>query len=126
MNKPARLLWTILSVLILVMVAGILFAPPHSQAGSADPWIADDKAQHFVWGAMISAGVAQQRRDEVAGFYAATAVGVAKELYDYSNRRRGGVASWRDLAVTVAGAYVGARTAGFMLTSNGVIFVRQF
>ena len=126
MNKPARILWCILSVLIFCMVAGVLFAPPHGLAKSDDPWLADDKARHAMWGAMIAAGVAQQKRDEVAGFYAATAVGVAKELYDYSNHRRGGVASWRDLAVTVAGAYVGARTAGFMLTSNGVIFVRRF
>ena len=126
MNKPARILWSILSALIFVMLAGVLFAPPHSQAGAADPWLADDKAQHFVWGSMIAAGVAQHKRDEVAGFYAGAAVGVAKELYDHSQRKRGGVASWRDLAVTVAGAYVGARTAGFMLTSNGVIFVRRF
>ena len=126
MNKPARILWSILSALICVMVAGVLFAPPHGLAKSDDPWIADDKAQHFVWGSMIAAGVAQQRRDEVAGFYAGAAVGVAKELYDYSNRKRGGVASWRDLAVTVAGAYVGARTAGFMLTANGFVFVRRF
>ena len=126
MSKPARILWSILSVLIFVMLAGVLFAPPHSQAGSTDPWLADDNAQHFVWGSMIAAGVAQRRRDEVAGFYAGAAVGLAKELYDHSQRKRGGVASWRDLAVTVAGAYVGARTAGFMLTSNGVIFVRRF
>lgn len=126
MNKPARILWSILSALICIMVAGVLFAPPHSQAGAADPWLADDKAQHAMWGAMIAAGVAQRRRDEVAGFYAGAAVGLAKELYDHSQRKRGGVASWRDLAVTVAGAYVGARTAGFMLTANGVIFVRRF
>lgn len=122
MNKPARILWCILSVLIFCMVAGVLFAPPHGLAKSDDPWLADDKAQHAMWGAMIAAGVAQQRRDEVAGFYAGAAVGLAKELYDHSQR----VASWRDLAVTVAGAYVGARTAGFMLTANGVIFVRRF
>lgn len=28
MSKPARILWSILSVLIFVMLAGVLFAPP--------------------------------------------------------------------------------------------------
>ena len=58
MNKPARILWTILSVLIFVMVAGILFAPPHGLAKSDDPWIADNSVRTLSAAQMVAVGVA--------------------------------------------------------------------
>ncbi len=88
-----------------------------SAASAADEWASRDKLQHAALSAGIAAAATAVTKDERIGFAAAVAVGVAKELYDASNRDKH-TPSWKDLAADVAGAYVGAKL-------GGVVFIPQ-
>lgn len=84
-----------------------------SSASMADDWTGQDKMQHMAGSALIAASVTAITRDEVAGFQAALAVGIAKEMLD--SRRAGHTASVKDLAADVIGAYIGSKVAGVAL-----------
>ena len=78
-----------------------------------DQWSGQDKAQHFIASAMLSAAgneVAQHQgwsRDASAGFgfMFSVGLGASKELWD--SRPAGSGWSWKDFAWDVAGAATG-------------------
>ena len=79
-----------------------------------DSWSGQDKAQHFIASAMLSAAgneYAQQHqgisRDHSAmiGFMFSVSLGASKELWD--SRPAGSGWSWKDFAWDVAGATTG-------------------
>lgn len=96
-------------------IAMLLTLPAH-----ADEWTGKDKAQHFIAGAAIASVVTVATSNETLGFLAGSAAGVAKEAYD------GKRASVKDLLVTVAGAYVGARVGGFIITPSSITYRMEF
>jgi len=81
-----------------------------------DRWQGQDKAQHFIASAMLSAAgneYAQHQgysrdRSAVYGLMFSVSLGATKELWD--NRSAGSGWSWKDFAWDVAGA-----TAGYSL-----------
>lgn len=85
-----------------------------------DRWTGQDKAQHFIASAMLSAGgnaYGQQQnwtphRSNSFGLMFALSLGAAKELYD--SRPAGSGWSWKDLSWDLAGA-----ATGFMLWNMG-------
>lgn len=85
-----------------------------------DSWTGQDKAQHFIGSALLSAvgneyGQQQnwsQQRSNSFGLMFALSLGAAKEFYD--SRPQGSGWSWKDLSWDVAGA-----AAGFALWNLG-------
>ena len=78
-----------------------------------DSWQGQDKAQHFIASAMLSAAgneYAQRQgfsrdRSAAIGFMFSVALGASKELWD--SRPEGSGWSWKDFAWDVAGATTG-------------------
>lgn len=78
-----------------------------------DGWSGQDKAQHFITSAMLSAAgneYAQHReisrdRSAMFGLMFSVSLGVSKELWD--SRPEGSGWSWKDFAWDVAGATTG-------------------
>jgi uncharacterized protein YfiM (DUF2279 family) len=89
----------------------------------ADEWTGRDKDLHFAGGAAVAAAVTLATRDRDAGFWAGTAVGLAKEVYDSTGR---GQVSGKDFVVTALGAYVGSRAAGWVITPRSVTYTMKF
>lgn len=98
-----------------------------SVSSYADEWTGADKSKHFLAGVAVSSIATAVAKDELHGFLAGSAVGVAKEIYDSTGA---GQASLKDLAWTVAGAYLGAKLGGVIIapTPKGlqIGLVRQF
>lgn len=57
---------------------------------------------------------------ELYGFLAGASVGAAKEIYDM--RSKGHTASFKDFAATAAGAFIGAKIGGLVITPNSVTY----
>jgi len=106
-------------------------------AYAGDRWDAQDKAKHASISTLIAGAVTVVQRDELQGFLAATAVGVAKEAYDYdhrnerkANHRSKHTASWKDFGADLVGAYLGAKLGGLSIMPEGkgltIGFVREF
>jgi len=91
-------------------------------ATHAEDWTGRDKQLHFIGGAVIAAAVTAATRDEWAGFAAGTTAGLVKEVYDSTGR---GQVSGKDFVVTALGAYVGAKSAGWVITRNSVLYTRR-
>jgi len=78
-----------------------------------DSWSGQDKAQHFIASAMLSAAgneVAQRQgynrdRSAAIGFMFSVSLGASKEFWD--SRPAGSGWSWKDFAWDVAGATTG-------------------
>jgi putative lipoprotein len=93
----------------------ILFAL--SNTAWADSWVGRDKQLHFA-GSVVIAGVTTAiTKDETTGFIVATGIGIAKEIYD--SKHRAGDASYKDLAWDIAGAWVGSKLGGIIITKVG-------
>lgn len=65
------------------------------------PLIPQDKANHFVYGAVAGALAAAATGHLNAALIAAAVLGFAKELYDLATKT--GTPDWRDVAWTAAG-----------------------
>ncbi len=71
-----------------------------------DSWSGQDKAQHFIASAMLSAaGNEYSDRSAMFGLMFSVSLGASKELWD--SRPKGSGWSWKDLAWDVAGASTG-------------------
>lgn len=100
----------------LLFIALILAAasfPSHAKCTAHDVWSGDDKNLHFAAGMAIAGLVTAYTDSRRIGFYTSTAVGVAKEVAD---ALESGECSLQDLAVTAAGATVGAYMGHFYIT----------
>jgi len=95
-----------------IWLAGLLLLTGCSHMAK-DSWSGQDKAQHFIGSAMLSAagneyaqhqGVSRDR-SAVFGVMFSLSLGASKELWD--SRPAGSGWSWKDLAWDVAGATTG-------------------
>jgi uncharacterized protein YfiM (DUF2279 family) len=91
----------------------------------ADSWTGPDKVQHAAVGAVIGAAIAAASKDPLVGCAAATAVGLAKEVYDHNHPQKH-TASFKDFAVTAAFGCVSAYATGLVLTPYGVRYTFKF
>lgn len=90
---------------------------------AADEWTGRDKELHFAGGAAIAAAVTLATADQNTGFLVGVGVGVAKEVYDATGH---GTPSGKDLIVTILGAYIGSRAAGWVITPRSVSYNWRF
>ena len=102
-----------------VLVVLMLLAGP---ASAQDKWIAPDKFEHLVVGAGTGGGVtwfATQQHwsgdPRLWGAAAGCALGALKEIRDKQHPDIA-TASWKDFAVTCAGAAAASYTMGWMLS----------
>ena len=100
----------------------LLALPGAAVFGAEDKWLAPDKFQHLAVGAAAGGGVtalATAQRwggdPRLWGTAAGCALGAAKELND-ARHRDIHTPSWRDFAVTCAGAAAASYTMGWMLS----------
>lgn len=77
--------------------------PPSCTAGES--WRGNDKTDHILIGTTVSFATTLGTKSPWTGFAAGAALGLLKEATDKSG---GGCSSSKDLAVTLAGAAVGA------------------
>ncbi|CAK0757910.1 putative lipoprotein [Gammaproteobacteria bacterium] len=98
-------------------------------AHADDQWRGQDKVKHVSVSALIAGAVTVVQRDELQGFLASAAVGVAKEAYDYKHRDTQ-TASWKDFGADLIGAYFGTKLGGLLILPEGkgltIGFVREF
>jgi len=94
-----------------------------SMSAAAEPWSGIDKRLHFAGGLAIASAVTLATGDRNAGFWAGTAVGLAKELHDGMGH---GHASAKDFVVTALGAYVGSRATGWVITPRSIRYSVSF
>lgn len=102
MYKPIRVLTVALSILLSCSAVS-------AKCLTDDKWTGKDKRQHFAGGAMAGAFLTVVTKDPWNGFYAGSAVAVLGET--------GGVCSVQDMVVGIAGAALGAYTAGKVLVA---------
>ena len=87
----------------------------------ADEWTGKDKTQHAVVGAAVGAATTLASRDWKHGCAAATAIGVAKEVYDNQHRDRH-TPSAKDAVVTALAGCLAAKGTALIIApkANGV------
>lgn len=91
----------------------------------ADEWYGPDKQQHAIGGALIGAAVTAGTGNAWTGCAAGSAVGLAKEIYDYHHRDRH-EPSVKDFVVTAAAACVSAGLTGMVVTPSGIFYTWKF
>lgn len=103
---------------LLFLLYGAAAGCVTTAAPGGDPWLARDKALHFIAGAAIGAvgaGIAQSTDFSPCGATSsgiglAFSIGLGKEWND--GQTGAGTVSGRDLLATVAGGIVGAQLVG--------------
>ena len=103
------------------MIALLLLA----QSVYADNWTGQDKTQHALVGAAIGSSATVFFDDPLAGCFAATTVGAAKEIYDYKHPQNH-TASFKDFAVTSMFGCLAAKGTGLLVTPNKIMFTFNF
>jgi uncharacterized protein YfiM (DUF2279 family) len=93
----------------------------------ADEWTGQDKTQHALGGAAIGAAVTAFSGRWEHGCAAATAIGVAKELYDSQHRSRH-TPSAKDAIVTAVAGCLAAKGTSMIIvpTKNGAMVSYKF
>ena len=102
MYKPIRVLTIALSILLSCSAVS-------AKCLTDDNWTGKDKQLHFAGGAMAGAFLTVVTKDPWNGFYAGSALAILGET--------GGVCSVQDMVVGIAGAALGAYTAGKVLVA---------
>lgn len=80
----------------------------------ADSWKGKDKDQHMIAGAVIGSAVTLYTEDAFNGCAAASAVGLAKEVYD-SQHRQSHTPSFKDFAVTAIAGCLAAKGTSLLI-----------
>jgi len=96
-----------------------------SFAAQADSWTGQDKTQHAAAGALIGAAVTASTTDPLKGCAVASAVGLAKEIYDDHNRPRH-EPSVKDFVVTAAFGCASAYATGWVITPKEIRYTFRF
>jgi uncharacterized protein YfiM (DUF2279 family) len=96
-------------------------------AAFADEWTGQDKTQHAIGGAAIGAAVTAFSSRWAQGCAAATAIGVAKEVYDSQHRSRH-TPSTKDAVVTAVAGCLAAKGTSLIIvpTKNGAMVSYKF
>lgn len=97
-------------VTISVAVLGFL----STGSAYADSWTGKDKSQHAAVGAIIGSAVTLYTEDAFKGCAAASAVGLAKEVYD-SQHRQSHTPSFKDFAVTAIAGCLAAKGTSLLI-----------
>ena len=95
-----------------VMIGALALAT----SAHADSWTGADKGKHLMAGAAIASLTTVMSQSEMTGFLIGAAAGVGKEVWDGKN------ASAKDLAVTLVGAYIGAKVGGLLITPYSITY----
>lgn len=108
----------------LALAVASMLTMTTAQACPNDRLLGADKAQHFATSAALAALGTAATRSEVLGFSLSLGLGVLKEVYDSRHPERH-CASIKDIAADAAGAYVGAKGAGWVLfpQRGGFVFL---
>jgi uncharacterized protein YfiM (DUF2279 family) len=120
-RQALRAICTLLIMLAGALVLSCITATP---AHAADSWTGADKGKHAAVGALISGSALQLTGDARLALVAGTAAAIGKELVDM--HRTGHTASYRDAAVTVAGALFAAQAPGLLITPISVSYRIQW
>lgn len=89
-----------------------------------DAWTGRDKQQHLLSGAVIASGVTVITNNPTLGLVAGCGAGFLKEAHDLSGT---GTPSAKDMLVTCAGAFIGAKlTEKLYLTPNRIEYKFKF
>jgi uncharacterized protein YfiM (DUF2279 family) len=91
----------------------------------ADAWTGKDKTQHAAVGAVIGAAITAATDDPLKGCMAATAVGLAKEVYDHQHPTKH-TSSFKDFAVTAAFGCASAYATGWVITPKEIRYSFNF
>lgn len=90
-----------------------------------ESWTAPDKQLHFGVTAVGSAACAVAKRRQDACMWLGVGVAAAKEVYDAQHRDKH-TPSIRDFIAGAAGAYLGAKLGGWIITPAGINYKREF
>lgn len=93
----------------------VFIAFSQSCFAQSDEWTGKDKVKHAGISAAIAAAATAATDSELIGFGISSAVGFAKEVYDMQHKNKH-TASFKDLAADLAGAYVGAKMGGLIIS----------
>lgn len=104
--------------MIQMIAAALIAAAPGAQA--ADSWTGADKGKHAAAGAWVAGSVLQMSGDARLALFAGAAAGISKELSDMG--QPGHVPSYRDAAVTIAGALIAVHAPGLIITPLSVSY----
>ena len=111
----------ITALLCLLAGAVVLSCITATPARAADSWTGADKGRHLAAGALVAGSTLQiTGGDARLALVAGTAAAIGKELAD--RFRPGHVPSYRDAAVTLAGALVATQTPGLVITPVSVSY----
>ena len=93
----------------------------------ADEWTGKDKTQHALVGAAVGSATTLASNSWMHGCAAATAIGLAKEVYD-SQHRHSNTPSVKDAVVTAVAGCLAAKGTSLALvpTRNGVMVSYKF
>jgi uncharacterized protein YfiM (DUF2279 family) len=114
------------SAALLCMLAGaiVLSCITSTPAQAADSWTGADKGKHAAAGALISGSTLQLTGSARLALAAGTAAAIGKELSDM--RSAGHTPSYRDAAVTMAGALIAVQTPGLLITPVSISYRVQW
>ena len=96
---------TILAIVIAMFSATV----------QADSWNGRDKELHAIGGAVLGSLITLNTDSSLYGCAAATAVGLAKEVYDNQHKHKH-TASGKDFAVTAVAGCIAAAGTGWAIT----------
>jgi hypothetical protein len=96
-------------------------------ASYANQWTGKDKTQHAIVGAAIGSATTLATGNWMHGCAAATAIGVAKEVYDNQNRDRH-TSSAKDAVVTALAGCLAAKGTSLVIvpTRTGAMLSYKF
>lgn len=96
-----------------------------SFSAQADEWTGEDKTKHAIAGAAIGSAVTMATGNYWHGCAAATAVGLAKEVYDNQHRDRH-TPSFKDFAVTAVAGCLSSKTTSVFIGRDKILFSWSF
>ena len=103
----------------LIVLSAVALAPVACQAGPHD-----DKVKHAIVSAGLGFAAAHVTNDPAKRWALALAPGFAKEVYD---SRPGGTGfDWKDMAANAAGAYIGMKVHGLVVTPRSIHYTWSF
>jgi len=117
-RQALRAITALLCLLAGAVVLSCITATP---ARAADSWTGADKGKHLAAGAWVAGSALQlSGGDARLALVAGAAAAIGKELADLG--RPGHTPSYRDAAVTLAGALIATQAPGLLITPLSVSY----
>lgn len=112
------------ALMLLLATAVVLGYVTARTAHAADAWTGADKGKHLAAGAWVAGSALQLTTDARLALALGATAAIGKELIDM--RRPGHVPSYRDAAVTLAGALLATQAPGLVITPLSVSYVTRW